>query len=284
MSTLRYDTVIEPTELHRIGADPDVAVIDCRFDLARPAWGAQAYAEGHIPRALYASLDHDLSAPVSAASGRHPLPDPARFAATLGGWGIDARTQVIAYDQQSGAIAARLWWLLRWMGHRCVAVLDGGFAAWCAESLPVTGAPAARAARTFRGTADAAAVTDAAGVAHGLEHGALALIDVRSAERFAGHNETLDPVSGHIPGARNHPYPASLDARGRFLAPAELKRQWRATLGADPPERAVLMCGSGVTACHGLLALERAGLPGARLYAGSWSEWIRDPRRAVTRA
>jgi thiosulfate/3-mercaptopyruvate sulfurtransferase len=281
-------TLIDAAELARHLGDEDWLSIDCRFDLARPAWGAQAFAAGHIPGALYAHLDHELSGPRTAASGRHPLPDPVALAATFGRFGIDARVQVIAYDQGPGAYAARLWWLLRWLGHERVAVLDGGYAAWERAGLPVASEPGSRPPRRFEPLTAAQRLTGTAELAAALDRGELArgaplLIDARSADRFAGENETIDPVPGHIPGAHNHPYAGNLDARGQFLPPEELRRAWTATLRGRPPDAVVAMCGSGVTACHNLLALERAGLPGAKLYAGSWSEWIRDPARAVTR-
>jgi thiosulfate/3-mercaptopyruvate sulfurtransferase len=282
-------TLIEPLELAAlVRSDCDVAIVDCRHDLARPQWGAEAYAESHIPGAQFAHLDRDLSDPVTPASGRHPLPAPDRLAATLSRWGIDRETQVVAYDQASGALAARLWWLLRFLGHSRAAVLNGGLTAWRSAGLPVTHAIPARPARRFAAEPRlgwvAATPEVAQGLAQGLEHGGMVLVDARAADRFAGRNETLDPVAGHVPGARNHPFTRNLDTEGRFLPPAELSRLWRETLAGSPPERVVSMCGSGVTACHNLLAMELAGLSGARLYAGSWSEWIRDPARPVARS
>ena len=285
MSIAPADLLIEPAELAaRVdSAQPNLAVIDCRHDLARPQWGAQAYASSHVPGALFAHLDQDLSGPVTPASGRHPLPSVERLEAALGRWGIDRQVEVVAYDQDNSAVAARLWWLLRFLGHPRVAVMNGGFAAWRASGLPVSGEPAVRAPRRFRAAPELAAVVSAAEVASGLERGDIVLVDARSAERFAGRNETLDPVGGHVPGARNHPFTRNLDAHGRFLDPRALAVGWHATLAGAPASAVVAMCGSGVTACHNLLALELAGLPGARLYAGSWSEWIRDPARPVAR-
>ena len=281
-------TLIEPAALAAHLADPDWAIVDCRFELARPEWGALAWAAGHIPKALYAHLDHDLSGPRSALTGRHPLPAIAALSATFGRWGIDKEVQVVAYDQGMGAYAARLWWLLRWLGHRQVAVLDGGIGAWERAGLPLDTAAPVRAPRHFTAapaedlvvTTPALAQALAAGA---LRRGELSLVDARSADRFAGENETLDPVAGHIPGARNHPFSGNLDADGHFLAAPELRRRWADTLRERPAQTLIAMCGSGVTACHNLLALEAAGLPGARLYAGSWSEWIRDPARPVAR-
>ena len=281
-------TLIDTAELARHLGEPDWVILDCRHDLARPDWGAEAYAAGHIPGALHAHLDRDLSGPRTAASGRHPLPEPATLALTFGRFGIDERVQVIAYDQGPGAYAARAWWLLRWLGHARVAVLDGGFAAWERAGLPTSTQHAAPLPRHFTPRPDAAQVVSTGELAAALAAGSGAraaplVIDARSADRFAGENETIDPVGGHVPGAHNHPYTGNLDARGQFLPPAQLRRAWTATLRGRPPQAVVAMCGSGVTACHNLLALETAGLPGAKLYAGSWSEWIRDPARAVAR-
>jgi thiosulfate/3-mercaptopyruvate sulfurtransferase len=279
-----FTTLIEAGELALHRANPDWVLIDCRFDLSRPQWGAEAYAAGHIPGALHADLDRDLSSAVLADTGRHPLPHPETFAATLGRWGIDAHVQVVAYDQGNAMYAARLWWLLRWVGHRAVAVLNGGFAAWQDAGLPVSTTPAKRNARRFTALPGAADVVSSAALLQhlhdgNLRHGTVMLIDARGADRFAGQNETLDPVAGHIPGAHSAPFAGNLDSRGHFLPAPLLRERWLQRLQALPAADVISMCGSGVTACHNLLALEHAGLPGARLYAGSWSEWIRDPSR-----
>jgi thiosulfate/3-mercaptopyruvate sulfurtransferase len=262
------------------GPDAPV-VVDCRFDLTRPAWGREQYRTGHLPGARYADLDTDLAGRVGPSTGRHPLPEPERFAAVLARWGVTPGRSVVAYDQGNAWVAGRLWWLLRASGHDAVQVLDGGLAAWVAAGLPLaTSEPPPPAgtepvvARPFRG------VVDAAGAAAALAAGDV-LVDARAADRFAGQNETIDPVAGHVPGATNHPFARNLGEDGRFLPPAELRARWEATLAGRAPARVVAMCGSGVTACHNLLALEIAGLPGGRLYAGSWSEWIRDPARPV---
>ena len=279
-----YTTLIEPQGLAEHCADQDWVIVDCRFDLGRPDWGASAYADGHVPQAVYAHLDRDLSGPVTPSSGRHPLPAKESLIATLSRWGIDASVQVVAYDQSNGAYAARLWWLLRWAGHDCVAVLNGGFAAWQQAGLPVSTQPGVREPRRFvpswRDTGIVTTADVAALVAAGeLASGDTLLIDARSADRFAGQNETLDPVAGHIPGAQNQPFAHNLDSQARFLPAVTLREQWRARLGGNSPAQVISTCGSGVTACHNLLALEVAGLPGAKLYAGSWSEWIRDAAR-----
>ena len=288
-------TLITPRQLAARLEDRDLAVIDCRFDLMRPQWGHEAYAAARIPHALYAHLDHDLSGKTSAATGRHPLPPVDDIAARLGAWGIDSQVQVVAYDQGSGAHAARLWWLLRWLGHSKVAVLDGGFAAWQEERLPLDTAPLidaaaqvqpGRPARRFDARPDDEMVVSTAELEGLIAAGRIAaadfvLVDARSADRFAGRNETIDPVAGHIPGARNHPFTGNLDGAGRLLDRGTLRQQFAKTLEGVPPDAAICMCGSGVTACHNLLALEVAGLKGARLYAGSWSEWIRDPKHPI---
>jgi thiosulfate/3-mercaptopyruvate sulfurtransferase len=281
-------TLVEPLELAARLDDPRWAIIDCRFELTRPAWGAGAFAAGHIPNAQYADLDGDLTGAHGAQRGRHPLPEVAELAATFGRLGIDADVQVIGYDQGSGMFAARLWWLLRWLGHTQVAVLNGGFAAWERAGLPVSTRTVTRPVRQFRARTDEAASVTSAQVAELVAQGALkrgerVLVDARAADRFAGENETLDPVAGHIPGARNHPFAGNLGPDGRFLPARELHQRWEKTLGGQSAARTIAMCGSGVTACQNLLALEVAGLPGARLYAGSWSEWIRDPTHAVAK-
>jgi thiosulfate/3-mercaptopyruvate sulfurtransferase len=283
MTALRYDTLIEPAELAPLLDDPDVVVIDCRHELAQPDWGARAYAQAHIPGALFAHLDRDLSGPVTPRSGRHPLPTFESLARTAAAWGIDARVQVVAYDQGPGAYAARLWWLMRWAGHERVAVLNGGLAAWHAAGLPLTSEVRTRAARTFVPALALERALTTAEVESELARGGIRLVDARGADRFAGQNESIDPVAGHVPGAVSHPFAGNLDAQGRFLPAAQLAQRWRETASGAASESLVAMCGSGVTACHNLLALRIAGMPGARLYAGSWSEWIRDPARPVAR-
>ena len=278
-----YTTLIEAPELAARISDTDWAVLDCRFELGRPEWGASVYAQGHIPNAIYAHLDRDLSSPVTSTSGRHPLPLVETFVATLDRWGIDENVQVVAYDQSNGAYASRLWWLLRWVGHSRVAVLNGGFAAWQHAGLPVSKQPGVRQPRRFTPNRAQTGVVSTVELEKLLAAGQLAtggrLIDARAPDRFAGRNETIDPVAGHVPGASNHPFAHNLDAQGRFLPPHVLRSKWLETLRGQAPATAIAMCGSGVTACHNLLALEVAGLPGAQLYAGSWSEWIRDAAR-----
>jgi thiosulfate/3-mercaptopyruvate sulfurtransferase len=264
-----------------------IAVLDCRFDLQNPDAGRSAYLAGHIPGARYADLNKDLSAPVGPKSGRHPLPTPQEFAVTLDRLGIGNDAQVVAYDDTGGSFAVRAWWMLRWVGHRAVAVLDGGLRAWkeaggtleAAEPKP----PAHAAAGSFSPRVDTAAVIGAAQVAAQLNETECLLVDARAPERFSGAVEPIDSVAGHIPGAANHPFTANLAEDGRFLPASELRRRWEKRLGGKDPRNVTAMCGSGVTACHNLLSLEVAGLGGAKLYAGSWSEWIKDPSRPVAR-
>jgi thiosulfate/3-mercaptopyruvate sulfurtransferase len=285
---MTFSTLIDASTLRELVGKPDVAVIDCRFDLINPEGGRHAYLKGHIPGARYADLNRDLSAPVSAGSGRHPLPLPKNFAATLGLWGIGHATQVIAYDDAGGSFAARAWWLLRWLGHGSVAVLDGGIQAWTAaggtlESGEEKPLPRETPGGRISPRADSAAVIETADIAAFLTDPKHLLVDARAAERFAGSVEPIDAVAGHIAGAVNHPFSANLAPDGRFLPAPALKRLWDARLAGREVAHVAAMCGSGVTACHNLLSLEVAGLRGAKLYAGSWSEWIRDPTRRVAR-
>jgi thiosulfate/3-mercaptopyruvate sulfurtransferase len=292
-----FTTLIDVESLRALMASPAVAVLDCRFDLAAPDAGRQAYLRSHIPGARYVDLNRDLSAPVSAASGRHPLPDPVVLDALFRGFGVVRNTQVVVYDESNGSFAARAWWLLRWLGFAKVAVLDGGMSAWLREGGATESGESPRGAAEPAGSGAAGspgAGSDRVQVERraalgtdeliaALENPRTLLIDARAPERYAGAVEPIDPVAGHVPGAVNHPFSANLQSDGRFLPPEELERRWRDRLGDASPADVIVMCGSGVTACHNLLALERCGLPGARLYAGSWSEWIRDPRRPVAR-
>jgi thiosulfate/3-mercaptopyruvate sulfurtransferase len=278
---MSFTTLIDVAALRGLSA---AVLLDCRFDLAAPAAGRQAYLQAHIPGARYADLNEDLAGRVSAGSGRHPLPSPAALARRLAAFGIGKGVQVVAYDQANGAFAARAWWLLRWLGHPQVAVLDGGFCAWTAAGGGCeSGEPEVQAAAVPLPHEGTEPVVSSDEVLRGLDDTSRLLVDARAAERYAGTVEPLDPIAGHVPGAVNHPFADNLRPDGRFLAPAELRRRWRERLAGTAPADTILMCGSGVTACHNLLALEVAGLPGARLYAGSWSEWIRDSRRPVKR-
>lgn len=281
---MTFRTLIDADSLQNLLAKPGLAVVDCRFDLMKPEAGRQAYLTAHIPGARYADLNRDLSAPIGPRTGRHPLPSPEAFAARLGAMGIGNEIQVVAYDEANGSMAARLWWMLRWLGHGAVAVLDGGFKAWTARGGALeSGEPAIHHVEHFTPRIDPNAVVTTAELEHLLRDSKAVLVDARAPERYAGTVEPIDPVAGHIPGAVNHPFSANLGPDGRFLSAAELERRWRGRLPGRDLENLVAMCGSGVTACHNLLSLEVAGLPGGKLYAGSWSEWIRDPRRPVAR-
>ena len=268
-----------------LAAHPGWRVFDCRHDLQNTAYGRNAWAREHIPGAIHLHLDDDLSGAKTGANGRHPLPDIDTFAARMGACGVDAKTQVVAYDNEGGIFAARLWWLLRWLGHGAVAVLDGGLAGWKRAGLALTADAPVVAPATFMPRPAADATVDTASVLANVTAGGRKLVvDARSPERFAGRNETLDPVGDHIPGAVNRFYFDNLDDSGSHFRPAaELREEFLALLGAHAPSDVVQQCGSGVTACHNLLAMEIAGLSGSRLYPGSWSEWCSDPARPVVK-
>lgn len=262
--------------------DPDRIVVDCRFDLMNPDAGRASWGAGHIPGAYYADLDRDLAAPVAAGGvgGRHPLPERDAINRLFRSWGMHADSQLVVYDDTGNAVAARLWWLARWLGHSNVAALDGGFPAWEAAGYPVSTDAPAPGEGSFDGVPGALPVIDAERVAAGLATDELVLLDARIADRFDGKVEPLDTRAGHVPGAVNAPLPDNLGADKCFRAPEELRAYYRAATGGSTAVAA--MCGSGVTACHTLLALELAGMPGAALYAGSWSDWISDAGRPVT--
>ncbi len=259
--------------------DPAWVIIDCRFDLADPAWGENQYASGHIPGAMYAHLDHDLSGKITQRSGRHPLPDPAAFASLLSNWGIGPEIQVVVYDQSGGAFAARLWWMLRYFGHECAAVLDGGYTKWIAEGKPVDLSVLPRPRVDFIPLIRPEMLVSTQDVLSMMSDPSVALIDARAPVRYRGETEPIDPVAGHIPGALNRFHADNLSTQGTFIPAAELRQQFSQLLGGASPEKAVVYCGSGVTSCHHVLAMAVAGMPLPRLYAGSWSEWIRDPNR-----
>ncbi|HKT86206.1 MAG TPA: sulfurtransferase [Novosphingobium sp.] len=278
---MAYETLISVEELRGLlQSGAGVLLLDCEFDLTAPEKGRQVYAAGHLPGARYAHLDEDLAGRPDGTNGRHPLPDRETFAAWLRRLGLKRGQQVVAYGSNGGAGAARAWWLLRWIGHREAAVLDGGKAAWTAAGLPLeTGVPPQPQPGDFTAAEPlAGAPVSAAEVLADIGHGAAQVLDARDPARFRGDPNPLDPVSGHIPGARNRFFRDNLDSEGRFLPAGELAAEFNALLQGKP---AVLQCGSGVTACHNALAMEIAGLRGARLYPGSWSEWISDPARPV---
>jgi thiosulfate/3-mercaptopyruvate sulfurtransferase len=276
-----FTTLISAHELAQHVNDPNWLIVDARFDLAKPDSGEEAYRADHIPNAVYAHLDRDLSSPRAPATGRHPLPAPQHFETTLRAWGVTPSMQVIAYDADNGAHAARLWWLLRWVGHKSVAVLDGGLKSWREAGLPESQDIPNRSRSQFTVRPENSLWLDADDVWNKVQDPQWRLLDARGAERYAGKVEPIDPVAGHIPGAVNHPFNRNLNSNARFLSPIDLNQQYSASQGGVSDEHTIVMCGSGVTACHLLLAMEVAGKPGAKLYAGSWSEWIRDPSRPI---
>lgn len=278
-----YTTLVDTQMLER-HLESDWRIFDCRFVLADPPAGERAYRTSHIPGARYLHLDRVLTGPVTPQSGRHPLPDPEGLAAKLAAAGVGTTTQVIAYDDVSGAFAARLWWLLRWLGHSQVAVLDGGWQTWLIEGRPTSiELPAAGRPGNLRAEPDRSLWLDADQVAERQQVHAGRLFDARAPRRFRGEEEPIDPVAGHVPSAVNLPYVENVSENKRFKSVDALRARFLTALSGVPATEAACMCGSGVTACHNLLAMEVAGLKGAKLYAGSWSEWIRDPSRPVAR-
>jgi thiosulfate/3-mercaptopyruvate sulfurtransferase len=276
---MAFTTLIDTATLAEHLHDPSFAFLDCRFKLDDTAWGPREYETAHIPGAVYVDLDRDLSGEKTGTNGRHPLPDPSQFARTLGRLGIDDDIQVVAYDHDVSMFASRLWWMLRWLGHTSVAVLDGGFDKWLAEGRPVRAGHETRQPRSFTGSPRAELTVDAREVASRLNRRGTRLLDARSPERFRGENETLDRKAGHIPGASNHFYKLNVNDDNTFKPSDELRRTLEESLDRVPAREAICYCGSGVTACLNLLALEHVGLTGARLYPGSWSEWSSDPAR-----
>ncbi|MFC7517754.1 sulfurtransferase [Herbaspirillum sp. GCM10030257] len=280
-----YTTLISAQDLARHHQDPAWVIIDCRHDLTNPDAGADAYASGHIPGARFANIDTDLSdkspGPHGEFRGRHPLPQPTAFVETLRRWGVNHSSQVIAYDAHGGMFAARLWWMLRWVGHEAVAVLDGGLAAWQALGLPLSTDAVAPARGNVEPHYPIVTTVNVDDVLANVKNPVRTIIDARAPDRFRGENETLDPVGGHIPGAKNRFFKDNLTAEGRFKPSNELREDFSALVTS--PETSIVQCGSGVTACHNLLAMEIAGLSGAALYPGSWSEWCADPARPVAK-
>lgn len=279
---MNYSTLISVAALAKHLDDPGLVIFDCRHELTNPGFGADAYALSHIPGAHFAHLDRDLSARPTGTNGRHPLPDPESFMRWLGHMGVSNAVQVVAYDSAGGTYAARLWWMLKhWLGHARVAVLDGGWDAWVKTGHPVTREVPVPIPAKFRGTPSREASVDVSYVLAHLGQPDMLVVDARAPDRFRGRNETIDPVGGHIPGAVNRFFRDNLDAQGFFKAPAELRAAFETLVAGHALHEVVHQCGSGVSACHNLLAMDIAGLGGSRLYPGSWSEWCADRSRPV---
>jgi len=278
---MTHATLISVAELAQHLHDPEFVIFDCRHELTNPEFGIKAYGQSHIPNARFAHLDRDLAAPLTGRNGRHPLPDPDVFADWLARMGVSNDKQVVGYDNAGGVYGSRLWWMLRWMGHQCVAVLDGGWQAWLAAGQPVAAEVPMPKPGRFTGTVQESPV-DAKYVLEHLHSPDMVLIDARANDRYQGQNETIDPIGGHIPGALNRFFKDNLTPQGFFKSPEQLRDDFRPFIGNASAEKIVSQCGSGVTACHNLLAMEIAGLKGGRLYPGSWSEWIADPSRPRT--
>jgi len=276
-----FDKLVDAQTLAAHLDDPQWRVFDCRHDLQNTEYGAQAFLKGHIPAAQFMHADRDLSGPLTGKTGRHPLPNMAIFAKRLSECGVGPDTQVVAYDNEGGVFASRLWWMLRWLGHDKVALLDGGMAGWRRAKLALEVEVRPLSPATFIPRPQDIQV-DTAFVEKRLHTPAMVIIDARSEERYAGENETLDPVAGHIPGAINRFFFDNLDDAACYFKPAdELRAEFEDILDGRDPKTVVQQCGSGVTACHNLLAMEIAGLSGSKLYVGSWSEWCSDPARPV---
>ena len=273
--------LIPTEELAAHLSDPGWIVIDTRHELTNPETGPRVYGEGHIPGAFFMHVDHDLSAPKDGRNGRHPLPDLQEFAAKLNARGVDPGKQVVAYDDLGGNYAVRLWWMLRWLGHDKVAVLDGGYPLWLKEGRPVSKEVPAPRQGNFVPRPHLGDVVDAHFVQRFSQSPEVRVVDARGVERFSGQQEPIDPVAGHFPGAVNRFWKANLEPDGRFKAAAKLRPEFEALMAGLAPAQVVHMCGSGVTACHNLFAMELAGLSGSKLYPGSWSEWVADPSRPV---
>jgi thiosulfate/3-mercaptopyruvate sulfurtransferase len=278
---MRFSTLVSTDQLAQHLNDPDWIIFDCRFTLSNTEAGALAYAQSHIPGARYVHLDHDMSSPLTPKSGRHPLPEVAVFAEKLSCWGVDGSKQVVVYDDSFGSMAVKMWWLLRWLGHDNVALLDGNWPKWVKQKLPVSSELPKIIPAQFVPHLRNNLLVDAAEVDRARQDSSRVLIDARSEQRYAGEYEPLDKVAGHIPGSVNWVYEENLDFDGTYLPAEELREAYLKLMHGVKPEQVIHTCGSGVTACHNMLAMEIAGLSNSALYAGSWSEWITDPSRPV---
>lgn len=278
---MNYQTIISVDELARLIDSDGLSIFDCRFSLKDPQAGLKSYQQGHIPGALFANMDTDLSSAMTPGSGRHPLPDAEELVDKLGKWGVDNSTQVIVYDDMSGAFAARLWWLLRWLGHKNVAVLDGGLPKWVEAGHRLETETPKVEATNFTASVDNSLHVDIDFVVDALDQNSIALFDARSYERFTGKDQNTDPVPGHVPGAVSMPFAENLTSTGYFRSPEELRERFSSTINRSGDREMIAMCGSGVTACHNLLAMQIAGLEPTRLFVGSWSQWIKSKERPV---
>ena len=278
---MHFKTIISASTLDRNLANSNWVIFDCRFSLMDCDAGKIQYLQHHIPGAHYVHLNLDLSSPANKFTGRHPLPDFTILTDKLASWGVTNQNQIVVYDSDCGAFAGRMWWLLRCLGHDNIAVLDGGMAKWKQENRQITNEVPAAIRKNFLSSINESQWIDSRFLLDNLENETIKLVDARSPERFSGEKEPIDTIAGHIPHALNRPFQLNLDENGLFLPPDELKKQYKQLLQDTPASHIINMCGSGVTACHNILAMEIAGLNGSRLYPGSWSEWIRDKNRPV---
>lgn len=278
---MTYQAIISVEDLHKNLTNDDWFIFDCRFLLKDPNGGLKKFEQGHIPGAQFADMDKDLASTMTATSGRHPLPEPSELVNKLQLWGVSNSSQIICYDDMSGAFAARMWWLLKWLGHDDVAVLDGGIDKWTSNNLALETDVNKRSKGTFSGKENNNMWVDVSFVQQQLAENKINLLDARSGERFTAQDTKTDPVAGHVPGAMSFPFSENLTKQGVFLSADELRTRFAETFSASENKEIINMCGSGVTACHNLLAMSIAGLPMTRLFVGSWSEWIKDKSRPV---
>ncbi len=281
---MTYQTIVSADVLLQNLDNPNWVILDCRDSLMDKEWGYKSYLEGHIPSASYCYLYDDFSSPITPTTGRHPLPKVEELAKKLGGWGIDKNAQVVVYDDMSGAFAGRMWWQLRTLGHQNVAVLDGGLKYWIAHNKPITTETIEPVRKDFAVDFHPEQLITVNQVSKNLDEKNFSLLDARAAPRYRGEVEPIDPIAGHVPNALNHDLTMNLDEQGLFLTAEELKQQFQPIVEQASNQQIVHMCGSGVTACHNMLAMEIAGLSGSKLYLGSWSEWITDPSRPIVTA
>jgi len=281
---MTYKTIINADDLIKNLDNDNFSIVDCRCDIKDTSYGIDAYNEGHIPNAIFADIDNDMASEKTSTSGRHPLPNPEKLAEKLSQWGIDAEKQVVIYDDAGCAFAGRVWWILRWLGHKGgVAVLNGGLGAYMKAGGKLVTSQTSKPRLSYKVDVnnnlhvDIETVTDAQYKMDAL------LVDARSRERYLGVKDEVDPIAGHVPGAISHPLGKNLDKNGLFKSPEELKLEFNKLIGDNNPKDIISMCGSGITACHNIIAMEIAGIKGVRLYVGSWSEWITDSKRPIAK-